>query len=751
MKCWIRPLTIALALSIVCTLSLSAQRTRPKQRPKTTSVATAPVAAVPVFRPPSTSYTHLGAQRYRHSSVFTHASDEWQTASQGTLPSPEFVDSFMVVSVPSGSLFWQNLSQPIDATKPFTVSASLAVDSGDQRGAVGIGFSTPSHHYLFGVTPSRRHVALLHSRADDFTQPIQRVGTNTFDTRPQPFVAEKGALNTLFVEVSATQVTLTINGTLVERWPRDRLFSPLSGGIQSIILFALNTSTGRYKNVTVEFGRRTIPDVAGAFQGTTRVIVPELNNRPSSRYPVISPNGAELYLVQNPRHPSDDDVAVATAITDSTWAPAELIGTPVNNMGANSVTAVSQDGNELFLWGRYLSDGRPAQAGMSSTRRTSQGWSLPRNVTIDEYNNAARTREETSSPDRSVLILSAERSGETYGGKDLYVSFRKPDGSYSRPENLGPEVNSPADENTPFLAADGRTLYFSSNSSEDGFGDNDVYVTKRQDPTWTNWSARTNLGRHINTPGWDTYFTIHPSGRYAYMNTTVGTSNGIARLSLPQDSVTRTLLPDPVVVFTGRVLDARTKQPISTSIQYADLRTSEALGAAISDPQTGKYSLVLPGGRLYGMHVSHPGYLPMSDHLLIDTLRAYTVINRDLELEPIVAGATIRLNNIFFDSDASELRMESRAELLRLAELLKMQQNIRVEIAGHTDDRGSETHNLQLSTARAQSVLNFLVQSGVLPGRLQAVGHGKSRPRSKGTTDADRQQNRRVEFKVVSI
>lgn len=720
-----------------------------QKRASSRKLATAPTPPAPL--PPTTSVTSLGNGRVRHTTVFLHQAHEWAAASQGPIEGPVYRDSSMVISVPRGALSWHNLVEPVDAALPLSITARFAVDSGDARAAIGFAIVTPSHQYLFGLTPTRRHTVLLNSRFDNYTQSIQRVGANMNDTRPQPFVADQGALNTMTVDLTAQTVTLTINGTQVERWPRDRTFSPLEGGIQSLALFGLSSSFGRFHSVSVDYGRRAIPDVEGAFRGTTRLIVPELNNRPFSRYPVIAPNGAEIFLVQNPRHQADDDVAFAKALTDSTWTAAELLGRPINNNGANSVTAVSQDGNEVFLWGRYLPDGRPTTAGMSSTRRTVDGWSLPQNVTIEAYANASTTREETASPDRSVLILTAERPGETYGGKDLYVSFRRPDGSYSRPENMGPDVNSASDESTPYLAADGKTLYFSSNLAQDGYGDNDVFVSKRMDGTWTRWTPRTNLGRYVNTPNWDTYFTIHPSGRYAYMNTTVNGQNGIARLTLPQDSVTRTLLPDPVVVFTGRVLDARTKTPISTSIQYADLRTSEGLGSAISDPQSGKYSLVLPGGRSYGMHVSHPGYLPISDHLLIDTLRAYTVVERDLELEPIAAGATIRLNNIFFDSDAAELRPESRAELIRIVDLMKQQPNLRVEIGGHTDDRGSEAHNQQLSMARAQAVLAYLVESGIATARLKAAGYGKSRPKSKGTTDTDRQKNRRVEFTVVSI
>ncbi|MCU0330768.1 MAG: OmpA family protein [Candidatus Kapabacteria bacterium] len=641
--------------------------------------------------------------------------------------------------------------QALDAEKPYQVSMSCIVDTASV-GGIGIHITGQRLKMVFRITGQQSYAATVTDVLTSQSALLSSPGPLGQQERPCTAIAPNGNLNKLVVRVSGDTVTFSINDSIVERWKNNQYLKDIRRPIRTMGFTTHRQVQGKIHSFEVEYNRRPIPDVPEAFSGVTKTYVPELNNRLSSRYPVFTPNGERMYLVQSPRGPyTDDDVAYADAITDSTWTASELIGYPINNQASNNVIAVSQDGNELFLYGQYSRNGVPSGLGVSTSRRLAEGWSIPTNVTIEDYRNSANTHEETASPDRSVLILSADRSGETYGKKDLYVCFRQPDGTFSRPLNLGPDVNSSDDEATPFLAADGRTLYFASNSPGTGYGEFDIYVTKRLDSSWTMWTPRINLGARINTANSELYFTIHPSGKYAYVNTSSKGKNGIVRMGIPQDDATLPLLPDAVVVLSGRVTNKRTGQPLSATIRYSNLRTGAELGSAISNPKDGRYSLVLPGGKAYGMYVTLDGYLPISDNVFVDTLRSYTPVTRNLEMEPLDVGATIVLQNIFFDSDASILRPESRSELDRLAQLLQQRPTITVEIRGHTDDRGSADHNEKLSMARAESVRSYLIQRGIMESRLSAKGLGKSQPASKGSSDADRQKNRRVEFSISSM
>jgi outer membrane protein OmpA-like peptidoglycan-associated protein len=517
--------------------------------------------------------------------------------------------------------------------------------------------------------------------------------------------------------------------------------------VDRVGILASGLVKGRVHTFDATYTEPRIPYVKDAFIGARKTFVKEFEGQ-GSRYPVMAPNGQQVYYVRSSDETSDD-AWFADALTDSTWTVGRSLGAPINNSGANNVISVSQDGNELMLYGVYNADGSSRGAGFSTSRRTSTGWSVPTDIASNHRTNRSRNREECVSADRSVMILARDLEGDTRGEKDLYVSFRQPDGSYGPCINLGSDVNSEAGENGPFLAADNRTLYWYS--SVGGFGDADVFVSKRLDSTWQRWTPRTNLGPTINTGTWDAYFTIHPSGRYAYMNTSDGYRDGICRVDLPNDPASRALLPDPVVIVKGRVLHARTKQPLGVDIRYADLNTGAAIGSAVSEPKDGRYSVVLTGGRDYGFNAERAGFFPVSDFIRLEKLDQYQVVERDLLLEPIEVGATIRLNNLFFDTDKATLRPESFGELQRLIDLLQSRPTMNISIDGHTDDRGTKQHNATLSKARAATVRTYLIDKGIDASRLTSAGWGSERPLSKGTTDAIRQRNRRVEFTITAM
>lgn len=524
-------------------------------------------------------------------------------------------------------------------------------------------------------------------------------------------------------------------------------FTPLSTSIDAFGLCFSGSVTGRFDDFYAEYTERALPIVADAFVGAQRAFLADFAGT-AARYPVIAPNGKQIYYIKNEQG-AGDDIYVADATSDSTWTRPRLIGTPINNKEANNVISVSQDGNELFIWGLYREDGSGNGGGFSTTRRTNAGWSVPTPIKNNHQVSTSSTREECLSADRRVMIASRQIDGATIGNKDLYVSFRQDDGSYGPLINLGTAVNTASSDGAPFLAADGRTLYFASDDG--GYGNSDMYVTKRLDDTWLNWSPRINLGPTINTPFWDCYFTIHPSGKYAYLNTSNGDKDGIYRVSLPQDKASRTLLPDPVVIVSGTVYHARTKKPLGVDIHYENLATGAEIGRAVSEPTDGRYSIILTGGTNYGFFAEKDGFFPVSDNIELTSLKSYQEIKRDLYLEPIEAGALIRLNNLFFDTDKAILRTESTSELDRLIALLKGRPTLRVSIEGHTDDRGTPQHNATLSQARADAVLAYLSLKGIDAGRLSASGFGKTKPLMKGASDSARQKNRRVEFRIVSL
>jgi outer membrane protein OmpA-like peptidoglycan-associated protein len=378
------------------------------------------------------------------------------------------------------------------------------------------------------------------------------------------------------------------------------------------------------------------------------------------------------------------------------------------------------------------------------SRKTETGWSAPEALKVDNLYNYNEKANFYMANNRKALLMSIERE-DSYGDRDLYASFAKPDGSWSEPVNLGNNVNTASEESSPFLAADDETLYFSSDGFA-GFGGTDIYVTRRLDDSWKNWSEPENLGPDINSENDDEFFNIPASGEYAYYSRGVGTENmDIFKLELPVF-----YKPAPVVLVQGTVYNSKTNEALGdVKILYERLPEGTEIGLATSDPSSGAYKIVLPSGARYGYLAEAEGYVAVNANIDLNDLEEYKEINQDLYLVPIETGATIVLNNIFFDFDRSVLKEDSYPELRRVAEFMTNNSEVEIEIAGHTDNMGSTTYNQGLSNRRAKAVFDYLVENGVASDRVVSRGFGEGSPVADNDTSEGRAQNRRVEFKIL--
>src|SRR6185312_3152820 len=170
--------------------------------------------------------------------------------------------------------------------------------------------------------------------------------------------------------------------------------------------------------------------------------------------------------------------------------------------------------------------------------------------------------------------------------------------------------------------------------------------------------------------------------------------------------------------------------------------TNAEAGIARSNPSDGSYKIVLPLGKVYSFVAAKDGFFPVSDTISVKNVSGYQEITRDLYLTPIEVGQTIRLNNIFFDFNKSDLLPSSYAELDRLVKLLNAQPNMQIEISGHTDNVGGDDYNQKLSQSRVRSVFDYLVSKSVDKSRLIAKGYGKAKPIASNDTEEGRAKNR---------
>lgn len=490
-----------------------------------------------------------------------------------------------------------------------------------------------------------------------------------------------------------------------------------------------------------------------------------VNSEYSELNPLLSPDGKVLYFSRK-NHPDNvggeedkEDIWYSELGEDGKWQLAKNMGYQFNNSGpnfVNTIQAVTPDGKTaiMVIGNKYETKGKSGEivkmtAGVSISSNVGGEWSKPvgLNITNDyNYNDKANY---FLTNNRKTMIMSVERD-DSQGDRDLYASFMQDDSIWTEPLNLGKVVNTASEESAPFLAADDKTLYFSSNGFS-GYGGSDVYVSKRLDDTWTNWSEPENLGPEINSPLEDLFFNIPANSEYAYYSRGVSETNtDIFRVKLP---VIKS--PEIWVTVKGKLVDAKTGEPIGAKIIYEKLPDGTVAGIAQSDPKTGEYEIKLPAGHLYGIRAEAKDHISENQNLDLRNVTSETVIDhKDFILEPIAVAlieenAQITLNNIFFDFDKAVLKPESFPELDRIVDLMNKRTTMQVEIAGHTDATGDSKYNMGLSKRRAAAVQKYLTGKNIDQSRISVLSYGESKPIETNATKEGRRKNRRVEFKIV--
>ncbi len=486
------------------------------------------------------------------------------------------------------------------------------------------------------------------------------------------------------------------------------------------------------------------------FDSEPESLGPAINTIYDEIAPMIAPDG-KLLLFDRKNHPDNiggfqdvDDIWYSRIDENGKWRPAKNVGTPLNNKYNNFVQSITPDGNSLLLGNAYNKDGTMSD-GVSFTYRTREGWAYPEKQLIDGFFNLNKYANYFLSNDGKTLLMAIEQK-DSYGKLDLYVSFMKGENRWSKPKNLGPIVNTTQNDYSPFLAADGVTLYYST-SGHAGYGMEDIFVVQRLDDTWEKWSEPQNLGNTINSEQSDTKYNIPASGEYAYFSTTKNSvgKNDIFRIALPKKAK-----PKAVVLISGKVLNAKTNEPVDARIIVEELPDGKEVAIARTNPNTGDFKIILPAGKKYGFRAIGLGFFEANKNIDLTEIDEYMEIDEEfLRITPIEVGQVVRLNNIFFEYGKATLKPESFPELDRTIEFMKNNPKLEIEVAGHTDNMGSDAFNLKLSQARAESVANYLISHGISDSRISAKGYGESRPIAFNTDEEGRAMNRRVEFKVL--
>jgi outer membrane protein OmpA-like peptidoglycan-associated protein len=474
-------------------------------------------------------------------------------------------------------------------------------------------------------------------------------------------------------------------------------------------------------------------------------------NSPYPEYlPSLTADGRRLYFTsrrpQAGEEPNpltggyDEDLYWCERDENGRWQPAQPLGPPINSDRNEGAAFFSADGQWAFITLCDRADGL-GSCDIYFSELDGDRWLPPKNLG-PAVNSSAWESHPSLTHDRKRLYFASSRPGGQ-GGSDIWYTEWK-NGAWQTPINIGPPLNTPGDEYSPMIAADGRTLYFASDYHP-GMGGMDLFVSYLSD---TGWTTPKNLGYPLNTPGDEQTLCVDAAGRIGYV--ALERPEGLGKQDIYAFSLWAEIQPQRAASYVrGFVYDSLTKAPLAARVRIVDLELRDTIRALTSNRVTGEFVTSLPLRSRYALLAEAPGYLFYSQHFdLRESDQAYEL---RVPLEKPRKGSTIRLRNVFFEFDRADIKPESEVELLEVVRLLQAHPKWKVEVQGHTDSVGTAMYNQQLSQRRAEAVRQFLIQRGIKAERIQAKGYGSSRPIAPNTTEEGRALNRRTEILFIEV
>lgn len=507
----------------------------------------------------------------------------------------------------------------------------------------------------------------------------------------------------------------------------------------------MNSSNDKYAQ-NAQLNLRNINFSRDAFKNPVNVnpvnMGSSINSKDQEYSPAFAIDEKTIYITKRMGNLSDnrpnEDLYFAE-LNDESWDKVKDIGPPINTIENEGAFSISSDGNYIFFTSCSRNGGK-GQCDIWLTSKKNNRWDEPKNLQ-SPINTKYWESQPSISSDGRMLYFSSDRPGG-YGGTDIWVSEFSISG-WSAPKNLGPTVNTSKDEQFPFIHSDNRTLYFSSNGHP-GLGKSDLYLTRKD--VKLNWETPINMGYPINSRGQDWNLVVARDGKTAYFSS--DQLKGFGGLDIYTFQLPEKLQAEKVSYLRGYVRDAITKQPLSANVELSPIN-GEPTTLTYAKPGTGMFLVPLKTNMKYALTIDKDGYLFYTEFYNMPAIQRDQPIELFIDLEKIELGNSVVLKNIFFDTDKSDIKDESKQELEKLIDFLSENNSIRIEISGHTDNVGDSKHNMVLSENRAKSVCDFLTNNGIEKSRLTYKGFGDTQPIKQNNTDENRAKNRRTEFKII--
>jgi OOP family OmpA-OmpF porin len=522
----------------------------------------------------------------------------------------------------------------------------------------------------------------------------------------------------------------------------DKAEEVLSAFLQAEVQNRQKIERARLLMSNIQFARE---NKASASEYKVRALSDTVNAFVMQYFPVLTADQQQLIFTRRMGSGGDDDEDLVISKKDKRgrWTTPESISPNINSNLNEGTCTISADGRKLIFTSCVGRQGY-GSCDLFQSELVGDTWTKPKNLGPNVNSSEWESQPSLSADGRTLYFVSDRRGG--VGRRDIWVTQLNDKGEWTKARNLGKPVNTIYDEISPFIHVNNRVLYFASNGLV-GFGGYDIFFSERDS---TGWSDPKNLGSPINNHEDQFSLYITSDGKKGYysheeVRPAGYTASRIFEIEIPEQHRVRYKSN----YVKGVVRDKKTGQPLRASIELINLDSKETESLVSSDSVSGSYLIVLTQGAEYALYVNKADYLFRSLNFNYSELRDYEPIVLDIELEKASEGTSAVLENIFFDVDKYELKEKSVTELKKILRFLNENPSVRIEISGHTDNTGSAAYNVQLSEKRAQSVNNYLVSQGISQSRLTPKGYGSQQPIASNDTEEGRQKNRRIQFKIV--
>jgi len=436
-----------------------------------------------------------------------------------------------------------------------------------------------------------------------------------------------------------------------------------------------------------------------------------------------------------------EDIYFVERIGQNQWSSPKKLKGSINTKRHDANVGITNDGQHLFIYRSESGNGDLFESDFNNNE-----WGKPYKLP-EPVNSKYIEKCISFSPDHRIAYFVSNRPG-TIGGLDIFTVEIDENGNYGEVKNLGDSINTIYNEDGVFIHPDGKTMYFSS-KGHNTMGGYDIFkATKDSNGIW---HKPVNMGVPINSADDDVFLVVASDGKTGYFSSIRPNGLGekdIYRISFSESD--KDSINTQLIVVTGIIKDTILQIPLEAKIEIADNETQKII-TNLKSNSDGTFSITLPLGKNYAIHTEKEGYLFYSKNFDLTDSVSFEKINLDIQMSKIKANAKTALRNIFFAYGKSILRPESIMELNKVYDFLIAYPEIKLEIAGHTDNISSRAFNIRLSNRRAQAVVQFLTKKGIAKERLISKGYAFDQAIGDNNTREGRQLNRRVEFKIIKI